>query len=263
MKPFIVAAVVLCATASFAMVVQPLGAASQVLILAAGSTPGQNGLFFRSDITIVNLATHDQTVLLQWLPQVGASSASNTLITINALSGVRSADFVRDIMNQSGLGSIIVSGVTINGAADSTARLVVNARIWTPQPGTNGTTSQSFPVIPVNTINTPAAALFAVGGADDPPNYRVNVGLVNLDPNNAQAFFVNVGGSPAGQKITLPPMTMQQILMGTGLASTAQISVQNQTPDATRSNLWSAYSSTINNITGDAWSELAVAGASP
>jgi hypothetical protein len=257
MKPVVVAAVFLCAVASFANVVQPLGAAPQVLVPAAGSVAGANGTFFKSDMSVINLATHDQTVALQWLPQAGMPTTSQ--ISIPARTGIRSADFVRDYLNQSGLGAIIITGVTSGGGIDSTARLYVNARIWTPQPGTNGTTSQSFPVIPLNTINTPSAALFAVGGPDNPANYRVNVGIVNVDPTNAQTFVITPSSGGA-QTATLAPMSMLQIAAGSGLSATTQISIQNATATSTRSNLWIAYASTVDNITGDGWSELAVAG---
>ncbi len=263
MKRLFLIAAFFVSTTSFAGVVQPLGAAPQVLIPAAGSTAGANGTFFRSDISIINLASHDQTIVLQWLPQAGSGgSNSTTTITLPALTGTRSADFVNEFLHQTGLGSIIVTG-TANGVVDSTARLYVSSRIWSPEPGTNGTTSQSFPAIPLNTINTQIAALFAVGGADNPFNYRVNVGVVNVDPTQTQTFVIQLlaqGRDPVSQTITLPPMSMQQISVGNTVSSTSQIQVQNATSSATRSNLWTAYSSTIDNSTGDAWSDLAVAG---
>src|SRR5205085_12552305 len=141
-------------------------------------------------------------------------------LTITAQSGIRSADFVATYLNQSGLGAILMTGVTSSGAPDSSALLFVSSRIWTPQPGTSGTTSQSLPAIPTNAINTQAAALFAVGGADNPSNYRQNVGIVNLDPTNAQTFLIalptSIGPAQTTQ-VTVAPMSMQQIGVGSGL----------------------------------------------
>lgn len=265
MKPLVVIAVLLCAIPAFANVVQPLGAASQVLIPAAGSAAGANGTFFKSDISIINLSNHSQMIASQWLPQVGGGQPIQQTITIPALTGIRSADFVHDYFGVSGLGSIVIHGITSMGATDLTAALFVSSRIWTPQPGTNGTTSQSFPAIPVNTVNTPAAALFSLGSIDNPNNFRVNVGIVNLDPNDAQTFAIQVpslGPVPPAIMVTIPASSMQQISVGTP-SSPGQISIQNVTDAATRSNLWTAYGSTIDNVTGDAWSELAVAGTAP
>ena len=257
-----------CATAVFAAqphtnaVVIPVSAAPQLLIPAAGSTPGANGTYFRSDITIMNFASHDQLVKLQWLPQ-GSGTQTSTTITIPAQSGIRSGDFVASYLNQTGLGSIIVSGMADANSVDPNAVLYVSSRIWTMQPGTNGTTSQSLPAVPTNALfATSIAGLFAVGGADNVSNYRVNVGIVNVDPANSQTFQITVPGANGTNiySMTLPPMTMQQVSLGSGLPATQQVLIQNTTPSATQSNLWVAYGSTVDNTTGDAWSELAVPG---
>jgi hypothetical protein len=258
-------AILLVATSLSAAVVQPLGVGFQLLIPAAGSTPGLNGTFFRSDISILNLAAHDQVVNLQWLPQPGLSVPNPVLVTLKASTGVRSADFVRDYLNQTGLGAILVTAaVNSDGTGiDQTARLFVSSRIWTPQPGTNGTTSQDLPAIPASQLNTPAAAIFSMGGADDPPNYRTNVGIVNLDPVHAQTFYIlHFIQDPVNAiTITLPPFSMQQVSLGT-IVPGEQIQIQNIT-QTNKSNFWTAYGSTINNVTGDAWDELAVVGTTP
>ena len=251
--------------ALLAAVVLPLSSAPQLLIPAAGSTPGANGTFFKSDITIVNVATHDQDISLQWLPQ-GTSATSTMLIHIAAQSALRSSDFVREILAQQGLGAIVVTAVTGNGTTpDTTGALYVSSRIWTPEPGTGGTTSQSLPAVPVNAVKTQIAALFAAGGADHPSSDRSNVGIVNLDPINAQTFQILLpsipGGATISSQVTIPPNSMQQVSVGNGLSPTQQILIQNITTVG-RTNSWLAYGSTIDNVTGDAWSELAVAGTS-
>jgi len=266
MRIFLSLSILLIATTLSASVVQPVGASPQVLIPAAGSTGGQNGTFFRSDISIVNLATHDQTVLVRWLPQPGITAPAPATLQLHALTGIRSADFVNDYLGQTGLGAIIVTGVLSDGTTlDPTARLFVSARIWTPQPGTTGTTSQDLVTVPVSGINTPVAGIFGVGGADTPQQYRVNVGIINVDPSNTQTFLVSstgANGSVTSSIVTLPPMTMEQI-SSVAPFSPPEILIQNQTPTATRSNLWTAYGSTVNNVTGDASTEIAVAGTAP
>ena len=62
-------------------VVQLLSSAPQLLIPVAGSTPGANGTFFKSDITLGNFRPQSQAVRLQWLPQ-GVSSTFSTTITL-------------------------------------------------------------------------------------------------------------------------------------------------------------------------------------
>src|ERR1051326_931605 len=114
MKPLSIFAFLICSTA--------FASAPELLIPAAGSTPGVNGTFFRSDITIGNFATHDQIVRLRWLPQ-GVSSTFSMTMTLRGRSGVRSEDFVTEILGQSGLGAILITGVTSSGGLDPTADL--------------------------------------------------------------------------------------------------------------------------------------------
>jgi hypothetical protein len=264
MKYLAAAAFAFC-TSAFAGVVQPLSSAPQLLIPAAASTPGANGTFFRSDITIINFASQDEVVKLQWIPQSGLTG-STTTIPIAAHSGIRSADFVADYLKQSGLGSILVSGINSQGLADLNAQLYASVRIWTPLPGSTGTTGQSLVVVPLSAANTQVAALFAVGGADNPLNYRVNVGIVNL-ASTPQTFLISLPTTIAPAlppvQVTVEAMSMQQVLIGNGLPPTQQVLIQNVTGGSTQSNSWIAYGSSVDNVTGDAWSEIAVAGTTP
>ena len=255
MKRFFALATFACTSALAAVVSAP-----QLLIPAAGSTPGANGTFFRSDITLGNFADHDQIVRLQWLPQ-GVTSTFSTTIMLRARSGLRSADFVKEQLGRSGLGAIVVTGVTSTGDLDPTAALYASSRIWSPQAATGGTTSQSLPAIPTSAINTPDAAIFSLGGQNG--SYRANIGFVNLDPNNEQTLSIIFPLSPLpfAFPVTVPPMSVQQVGLGSSGFFGLEFLIVNSTAAATRSNSWIAYGSTIDNITGDAWSELAVPGA--
>src|SRR5207237_493924 len=136
----------------------------------------------------------------------------------------------------------------------------VTSRIWSPQPGTAGTTSQTLPAIPTSAINTPDASVFSLGGLTG--NYRANIGLVNLDPKNEQTFevFFALAPVPVAFPVIVPPMSMQQVALGSGFFG-LQFFIANATDSSRRSNLWVAYGSTVDNITGDAWSEMAVTSA--
>jgi hypothetical protein len=239
-------------------VVVPVNAANQILIPAAGSVAGGNGTFFRSDVTIVNFTARAVTINVRWLPQPGGTPTSATL-DIAASSGIRSSDFVHDYLNQSGLGAILLTPVTGTGSIDTGALLNVTSRIWTPQPGTAGATSQNFPGIPTSAINTPSGLIFGMGGADAPDRYRVNVGIVNLSSAD-QDFVVTLPPGATSYLVHVPALGMQQIALGSGFSITQQIQIQNGTPSGTRSNNWVAYGSTVDNVTGDAWSDLAIPG---
>lgn len=237
--------------------VVPIGGTPQLLIPAAGSVQGANGTFFRSDINLINYTTHDQRVQLRWLPQgaTGNGIAARE-VTIGALSGFVSEDFVSSVMQQSGLGSILITGVTVDGGVDPTARLYATSRIWSNQPGlSSGTVSQSFPSIPTSSINSTQLSLI---GLRRDARYRLNVGIINLDPLNEQTFQIMAGSSTAGAQVTtvtVPPFSMvQSSLVGDPLPS-LQIEIQNVSA-GTRTNSWAAYGSSLDNTTGDAWSEM-------
>jgi len=117
MKVFLSLAFLFVATSAIAEVVQPIGAAPQILIPAAGNIAGQNGTFFRSDITVVNLRNSDQIVFIEWLPQP-SGAATSTSITIPALTGIRSSDFVHDYLSTTGLGAILLTVLAVNYLGD-------------------------------------------------------------------------------------------------------------------------------------------------
>jgi hypothetical protein len=197
-------------------------------------------------------------VQLRWLPQgTSGTGISAREITIPALSGIVSEDFVSTVMAQSGLGAILITGLTSSHTTDSTARLYATSRIWSNQPNlSSGTVSQSFPSIPTTSINSGRLSLLGLRRDD---RYRLNVGIVNLDQDNEQTFqIVTLGsdGSPQATTVKVPPFSLVQTsLVGAPLAN-LQIQIQNMTVGTVTSG-WIAYGSSVDNTTGDGWSEIA------
>jgi hypothetical protein len=253
------ALVLYLAVATVDNVVQPIGGAPQILIPAAGNVEGLNGTHFQSDIVVINLRNAAQRVRFDWLPQSGGDRAVTT-VDLAPLNAIRVEDFVGEVLQTSGLGSIIVTGLTQADAFDPSAVLYVTSRIWTPQPGTGGTTSQSLPAIPLSTVDTPAAAIFGLRRSS---LYRVNVGIVNLDTTRAQTFQIwdpAPADPPIVHTVTVPPRMMQQVALAGVTDDAGQILVYNVTDAGSRSNQWVTYGASIDNVTGDSWSELGVAG---
>jgi hypothetical protein len=240
-------------------IVAALPSAAQILIPAAGSIAGQNGTFFRSDIVIFNDRESVQRVSLRWLPQgVSGVSISPVVVDIGAFSGIISEDFVGNVMHQTGLGAILVTPITQSGTTDPAGRLVITSRIWTPQPGTAGTTSQSLPVIPISQIDNGNAFIF---GQRVDSRYRTNVGVVNLDTANEIRFDIlqnsdNPTFAPIITPITIPPFAMQQVAIPSSQTTALQIRLIPKSSINPR--LWVGYGSSVDNVTGDAWSSLVV-----
>jgi hypothetical protein len=247
--------VILVAAAANAQIVVTRGPVPQLLIPAAGAQQGGGNTFFRSDITIINYRGADQRIRLQWLPQnVTGAGIAPVDITITAASGIASEDFVTNVMQQSGLGAILVTGIDATGTPDPSALLVATSRIWTPEQGSSGTESQSLPSIATTDI---ASGLVSILGARREVRYRTNVGIVNLS-NTTQTFQVTVGGSfgTDTRQITVAPMSMNLSAV-TGASSTIplQIQVVDLGPPP-RTTFWVTYASSVDNITGDAWTTL-------
>jgi hypothetical protein len=251
----VVTLAVLVATAASGQLVATRSSSQQFLIPAAGAQPGNGGTFFRSDVTIINYRSEDQRVRLQWLPQdVSGAGGAPVETTIAASSGIASEDFVTTVMQRTGLGAILVTAIDANGAFDTRARLAGTSRIWTPQPSSGGTTSQSLPSIATSDISSAAVAIL---GARRDARYRTNVGIVNLS-SDVQTFQIAVFGSfgTEGRQIDVQPLSMVLFAIP-GASSTLplQIQVQNVTA-GTRTSNFVAYASSVDNITGDAWTTL-------
>ncbi len=225
-----------------------------LLIPGAGAVTGANGTFFRSDINLVNYGPTDESVRIDWLPQSGGTG-STTQIVIPKGTGISSEDFVTTELNQNGLGAILVTALTPTGQYDPTGKLYATSRIWSNQPGlSSGTVSQTFPVISINDITSPATMQILGQRLDD--RYRTNVGIVNLS-TFAQTFRITaVGdGTTAIENVPVPGLAMQQVRV-TGLSTkNLQITVTNISSAPTTS--WVAYGSSVDNVTGDSWSSLA------
>jgi len=247
----------LVAVVAQAHVVTPRSGAAQILIPAAGSVTGAGGEVFRSDITLVNYRNTDQLVQLRWLPQgVSGVGIAPVQITMKAGTGIASEDFVTTVLQQSGLGAILITAYNSSGLLDFGANLQASSRIWSNQPGSaTGTVSQTFPVLSTVDINsTPALAIM---GVRRDTRYRLNVGIVNLDPTSAQLFRVAIGaGSTATEIANVPvePFSMRQVAMNAVGGDPLQVLVSSVT-NPTFSN-WTAYASSVDNVTGDSWSAI-------
>lgn len=242
------------AAAAHGQLITEHAGASSLLISGAGAVTGANGTFFRSDINLVNYGPTDEIVRIDWLPAPGGSPSTKQIV-IPKGTGISSEDFVSSELQQSGLGAILVTALTSNGQFDSTGKLYATSRIWSNQPGlSSGTVSQTFPVISVNDISSPATMQILGQRRDD--RYRTNVGIVNLS-TFAQDFRIVVvtNVTTEQQNVHKPALSMQQVPL-TGIpVTTLQIAVTNTSAQPTAS--WVAYGSSVDNVTGDSWSSLA------
>ena len=239
----------------------PRAYSNRILIPAAISAEGANGTTFRSDIRITNQSDRPQRVQLDWLPRDGAPGpAFVTIVEILPYQTLASDDFVHEVMNRGGLGAILVNGIDETGAADPDARLHATARVWTPQPGSEGTSSQSFSPIPLRDVVNDK--LFILGHRRN-EQYRTNVGIVNLD-SGVHTFLVTVSGEtptlvPEEYRVSVPGFAMVQFPVTGAQQNQLRVEIQEDVaPGGPRLTLWTAYASSVDNVTGDGWTTAGV-----
>ena len=188
-----------------------------------------------------------QTVSIGWIARgVNNGSSQVQSFTIPANTTVIEQDFVARVLGKSGLGSIVVIARTASGGIDTAASLDGFSRIWTPQPNSSGTVSQNFPPVDVeDTLSTS----YGYGLRHD-PQYRTNVGLVNLyaTPQTFSVAVVGINGSTSFN-VTVQPYSMEQVGLPAGNYGDLFLRISS----GPNLNWWSAYGTSVDNITGDGW----------
>jgi hypothetical protein len=249
---------IVCGSARADLII-PETSAPRILIPAAGNAPGANGTYFRSDIQIANLRNADQRVLMYWLPQ-GSSGAAITPLAIDlgASRGFSSDDFVTNVLHQTGIGAIEFVGVNANGQFDPNARLHVSSRIYTPRPdGSDGTMSQTFPAIILTGSTSNSKTIF---GMRHSSQYRVNVGIANpSETTRRYRVTVRINTSTTDETdlfvMELPPRSILQRSTTFTRVGVVQALIEDITGGVSFE--WHAWGSTIDNQSGDAWSQMA------
>jgi hypothetical protein len=227
------------------------------LLPAAIDSPGKNGTFFRTDFFVTNNRQSDQEILISWLPQgVSAAGLAASRFSLSANTVYLISDFLAGgagKLSESGVGSLLVTGVVSGtNTADSNAVLEGGDRIWTFEPGSNGTNSFTMEGQFGDVFGTSTAT--AIGLRQD-ASFRANVGLVNLDTSAAHTWTVRVVGTN-GQETTfnvnVPALSMVQTAVPAAFAP-GNLFVE-FTPDAGMAGEeWAAYGVSADNTTGDAW----------
>jgi hypothetical protein len=258
-------ATLLLTTSLFAQVsndlIVPRAAAPRIYIPVAGNASGANGTYYRSDISVINLRTTSQIVYLYWYP-LGVAGSATPLgqVTLNPQSGLSSEDFVGDIIRTSGLGGIEFVGVTSGGLFDPDAQLHVTSRVWTPRPdGAPGTMSQTLPAIVAGQTTPNVKAVF---GMRRGPQYRLNVGVMN-PASTTQTFHITVSVVTTSGVVTetldleVPARSIRQELIGGTSSGLVQVLIEDIGGGAGE---WQGWASSVDNQSGDAWSQIAVGG---
>jgi hypothetical protein len=233
-------------------VVQRDSGYSALLFPSVGSVAGGGGTYFRSDVQIANNRNSDQNVFIFFGANSGpyAGSGLGYYKVLSARTIYFWRDFVGTFFGTSGLGYVTVFGDDAYGNVDMAASLSGSSRIWTAFAG--GTVATSFPAVsPLDSFGYNFAR--ALGNRID-GGFRSNVGIVNLDVNGQTHYYsvrvVSVGFS-ATFTVMVPPLQLVQTAIP--FQPNGDIFVE-ITPDGSAAGeYWSAFVSTVDNVTGDGW----------
>ena len=238
------------------------GPDSEVLVPVVINAPGLNGTFFKTDGFFANFRDVNQEVLVRFIPQ-GVSAAAPLRLAIDPLTNVAAADLLgpESDLSRTGVGALLITAVPPGAdTVDTSAKLLALFRIWTPQPGSAGTTSFGAWGPPSDNIHGLNGAIAL--GLRQNAAFRTNVGIVNLDPVNTRSWTVTIrsSGTPTSLTIALAPLSMQLVAVPTTItpSENGYLSVT-YVPFATPGTdfRWSAFGVTADNVTGDSWLSLA------
>jgi hypothetical protein len=233
------------------------------IIPAAGSTAGANGTFFRSDVTLINYASTSEDVIALFWPSgqsTPPSTSPGVRLTLAPSHATTYIDFVATVLGKSGLGAILFFGVK-GTAIDTNAAIDGLSRIYTKQPGGEGTVSQEFP--PVDVYNLLVADQSVSLGLRQDDGFRTNFGIVNADSIPHTVKVTAVGEKlTKDTTVTVPAFGMIQSSIPAGDYGAVTV-VFDITDSGGASIAWVGYASSTDNITGDGWVSIASADLTP
>lgn len=234
---------------------------SAIVLPIAGTVNGAYGTRFQTDVTIANQAHDPRPTIVDvyWLPQ-GSRGATTPLLTLTLPHGTIATydDFVTRTLQVSGLGSIVFRAVNADGTPNGSARIDAFARVWTPVPGGRGTTSQG---VHASTLYTPAIDDFqpipaVIYGLLQDSAFRANYGIVNMS-DKPITFTVGYRTSRGTKEETIVveprSMTQRPVPASESGAVTVLVTPFQGSPATLDIGPWTAYGSSVDNTTGDAW----------
>jgi hypothetical protein len=226
------------------------------LIPAAASAQGALNTYFRSDITLVSYEDSPQDVMVFWAGNGAQAEPQEFLIrNVQPHTFYTFEDFVWTRLGQRGVGALYFIPVDGFGDFDAQSSLDGTSRIWTPQPQASGTMSQAFDAIDVESLLLHEHAV--IMGLRQDPAYRTNFGICNGD-DDPHTFHVRFRGVRQQTSLTVtvwgPGMIQQPVPAG----DYGNLVIEIETADSMRPEMWwTAYASSVDNITGDGWVSVA------
>ncbi len=227
-------------------------AAVSLLVPIAGAGAGANGTNWRTDLVLVNHRDVWQKVNLDFNDYdeftYGPNYAASVWLEPNSTTTF--VDVVTWPLEARGFGALYINSKAVD-QFDPDADLDATYRIWTDQPKSKGTTSQSSSAVDIDTLPV-AGETQTIIGIRQGGGFRASVGVTNVSYYNHS--FRMTAKSPRGEwttTMTVPGYSVVQVpLQPETDLGYVTIVVE---PVDVDGDPWAAFASSVDNQTGDSW----------
>ncbi|MCI4354071.1 MAG: beta-propeller fold lactonase family protein [Thermoplasmata archaeon] len=229
------------------VIVEESAPSIDLFLPSSARTPGTNGAYYTTDLTVANTGTSDAVVTFQFLGHdQNGTSASQENVTVDAGRSVTYADVLSSLFGRlNDYGAIRISSTS--------ASIVALGQTSTPSFG--GTFGQSVPAARPSDLVTAGSPRSIVGVREDSA-FRSNLILNNTTASSLEVDVVLIAadGTTLGSKgYTLPPLSMTQatrVVRDLGVSGDvvgARLVLSTPTPGGA----FAAYAAAIDNVTND------------
>ena len=230
------------------------------LIFPAGDVDGENGTHFQTDLTLTNYRDVPETVFMSlYAGFFYGDPISETEVTIPPLWSKTFRGVATDLLLSPGtFGVIVINDLNYYGrAGNADANLSATYRIWTPSTAaTGGTMSYSAEAMDLQELPPGNQERVAIGVRLD-SQFRCNVGIYS-DSYYPSTFRITAS-SPSGSvttTVTADSYQLTQVPLPDADLGYVTVTI---TPLSLSGERWTAYATSVDNLSGDSWLQNAEA----
>lgn len=234
---------------------------SEVTLPVVGYVDAPDDLIYRTELVISNHREAPQTVRFELISNGQAITFHTLQLKARETRYLNDAGFTADFRHKGFLGSLRLTAIQSDGSADPLGKLEANAFIVGERAlGQRGSTRQEIAGVSPDEYQ-PENAVFLGTRHSEGTGAYTNVGIVNLHPTQTETFYVRYQYSnPVA--VVVPPLSLRQIrIPGAGAGGRyvhvyPEWSLTDEAPP--RTTPWLSYASTVDVLTGDAFSGMRV-----
>lgn len=184
------------------------GVAWRQVVPAAAAVEGLDGSSWRTDLTVHNPNAFEVALDVELLPAVDAAAPlpGSRSLAVAPGATVVVGDVVGTMFPGHAAGALLLTSRA--GADGGRPAVVVTSRTWTPVADGAGSFGQGIPAVPWPADGGLATPERRITGLPAAADFRVNVGVVNLDPAEARSYSLEVldtaGQVVGATEVTLP-----------------------------------------------------------